>query len=113
MGDDCIFCRIVKGEIPSTKVYEDRDLFAFLDIRPVAPVHVLVVPKKHYATLNDVDDPGVLGHLMAAAREIARREGVADDGYRVVVNTNRNGGQVVFHVHLHVIGGRALSAGMG
>ena len=107
---DCIFCKIVNGEIPSTKVFENDELVAFDDVNPVAPVHVLVIPKKHIATLNDAveDDEGLLGRLLLSAKTIAREKGLSKKGYRTVFNTMRGGGQVVFHIHMHVIGGRPL-----
>lgn len=109
MADDCLFCRIVRKEIPATIVLSDEHVVAFRDINPQAPVHVVIVPREHVATLNDAGDAGMLGRLSLAAAEIARREGIADSGYRTVVNTNRAAGQTVFHIHLHLLGGRALS----
>ncbi|MBS1789307.1 MAG: histidine triad nucleotide-binding protein [Acidobacteria bacterium] len=108
---NCLFCRIVAGQIPSTKVYEDEHSFAFRDINPQAPVHVLLIPKKHIASLNEAgsDDHAALGHLMLVAGKIASQEGIADDGYRVVANTGADAGQTVFHIHLHVIGGRPMA----
>jgi histidine triad (HIT) family protein len=102
----CLFCRIVRGEIPATKVYEDADVLAFRDIHPVAPVHVLMIPKIHIATLYDADErhQAVLGRLLVLAGKVARDEG-ATEGFRSIVNTGRVGGQEVYHVHLHVIGG--------
>jgi histidine triad (HIT) family protein len=103
---DCIFCKIVKGEIPSRKVFEDDDIFVFHDIRPVAPVHLLMIPKSHRATMYDVTaaDAPALGRMMALAGKLARDEG-ADDGFRMIVNTGRVGLQEVQHIHVHVIGG--------
>ena len=103
---DCIFCKIVKGEIPSRKVFEDDDIFVFHDIHPVAPVHLLMIPKAHRATMYDVtdEDAPVLGRMMALAGRLARDAG-AGDGFRMIVNTGRVGLQEVQHVHLHVIGG--------
>lgn len=106
---DTIFAKIARREIPATIVAESSRCVAFRDLAPQAPVHVLVIPKAVYASLNDVDDPSLLGELMTLARDVARQEGLADDGYRVVINTNRNGGQTVFHLHAHVLGGRAMS----
>lgn len=105
---DCLFCKIVAGDIPSSKVYEDDDLFAFDDITPQAPTHVLIVPRRHIASLDKADagDKELLGKLMLAAADIAREKGFASDGYRVVINTNGNGGQTVFHLHVHLMGGR-------
>jgi histidine triad (HIT) family protein len=109
MSADCLFCRIVRQEIPATLVYEDDACVAFRDIDPKAPVHVLIVPRDHVSSLNDVKDPTMIGRLSLAAAEVARREGVADSGYRMVINTNRDAGQTVSHVHLHLLGGRPLS----
>lgn len=108
---DCLFCKIRDGEIPSTRVYEDDRVLAFRDIRPQAPTHVLVIPRKHIPTLNDVtpDDEALVGHMFVAAAKIARDEGHADTGWRAVFNVNRAAGQTVFHLHLHVLGGRPLS----
>ena len=107
---DCIFCRIVAGEIPAEVVYEDDHVFAFRDIKPIAPLHVLVIPKRHIATLNDCGegDVDVIGRVMLAAAHVAREAGIAEDGYRTALSVNRGGGQEVFHVHLHVFGGRKL-----
>jgi histidine triad (HIT) family protein len=104
---NCIFCRIVKGEVPSRKAYEDQDVLAFHDIRPIAPVHVLVIPKQHVASLDEVreEHERVLGRMLVVAPRIARELG-ADDGFRVIVNTGRVGRQEVFHLHLHVLGGK-------
>lgn len=107
MGDT-IFGKIARREVPATIVAESPRCLAFRDVAPQAPVHVLVVPKEPVASLNDVDDPSLLGELLSLARDVARKEGLADDGYRVVINTNRNGGQTVFHLHAHVLGGRGL-----
>ncbi|HKS07798.1 MAG TPA: histidine triad nucleotide-binding protein [Gemmatimonadaceae bacterium] len=106
---DTIFAKIARREVPATIVAESARCIAFRDLAPQAPVHVLVIPKSVYASLNDVDDPSLLGELMSLARDVARQEGLADDGYRIVINTNRNGGQTVFHLHAHVLGGRAMS----
>jgi histidine triad (HIT) family protein len=107
---DCIFCKIAAGEIPSTLVYEDELVVAFEDINPLAPVHVLVVPRAHVATLNDTQDApdGLADAVMRAAREIARQRGVSGSGYRLVANCNAEGGQEVFHLHFHVLGGRQM-----
>lgn len=111
---DCLFCRIIEGELPSTRVYEDDQVFAFEDINPQAPVHVMVVPKKHLATLNDLEpsDEALAGRLVFVAAQIARERGIADSGYRTVFNVNRDGGQVVYHIHLHLLGGRGLRGGL-
>jgi histidine triad (HIT) family protein len=102
----CLFCRIVRGEIPAKKVYEDDDVLAFYDIRPVAPVHFLIIPKEHVPTLYEADmtQHRALGKMLALAGELARKEG-AVDGFRTIVNTGRVGHQEVYHVHMHVIGG--------
>ena len=105
---DCLFCKIAAGEIPSTKVEEDDRFFAFRDINPEAPTHILAIPKVHVASLNDADDPELLGSLLLFAREIARSEGLSGRGYRVVLNTNADGGQTVFHIHAHILGGRVM-----
>jgi histidine triad (HIT) family protein len=107
----CLFCRIIAGEIAASKVYEDDDLFAFNDINPQAPMHVLVVPKKHVATLNDLvaADERLIGAMIRRAAAIAGEKGYGQSGYRTVFNTNAQAGQSVFHVHLHVLGGRALA----
>ena len=109
MSSDCLFCRIVRHEIPATIVREDEHTLAFRDIDPKAPTHVLVIPKTHVASLNDADDAATLGRLMLAAREIADAEGIASSGYRTVINTGADAGQTVHHVHLHLLGGRHLS----
>jgi histidine triad (HIT) family protein len=103
---ECLFCRIVAGEIPAKRVFEDEVCLAFADIGPQAPVHLLVVPKAHHASLEGVD-AGLLGHLLAVAAGIAAEQGLAK-GYRVVVNTGPDGGQTVKHLHLHVLGGRHM-----
>ena len=105
---DCLFCKIIDGEIPAGKVQENDRFFAFRDINPQAPTHVLAIPKQHVATLNDADDAALMGELLLFARDVAKAEGLADDGYRVVINTNAGAGQTVFHIHAHVLGGRPL-----
>jgi len=107
----CLFCRIVAGEIPAKKVYEDDDLVAFEDINPQAPMHVLVVPRTHLATLNELDrsHDGLVGAMVRRAAAIAAERGYADAGYRTVFNCNAEAGQTVFHLHLHVLGGRPLA----
>ncbi len=106
----CLFCRIIAGEIPATKVYEDADLLAFNDINPQAPMHVLIVPKRHLATLNDLTaaDDALAGAMVRCAAAIARERGYADSGFRTVFNCNAGAGQTVFHIHLHSLGGRLL-----
>jgi histidine triad (HIT) family protein len=103
---DCIFCKIVAGRIPSRKVYEDDDMFAFHDINPLAPVHFMIIPKKHVDSLAEVGDEhaAVLGRMMAKAGRLAREQGAAD-GFRTIVNTGRVGRQDVYHLHIHIIGG--------
>ena len=108
MADDCLFCRIVRKEIPAKLVAEDDHCVAFRDINPQAPVHVLVIPREHVPSLNQATDAAMLGRLSLMAAEIAKREGVAESGYRTVVNTNAGAGQTVFHVHLHLLGGRSM-----
>jgi histidine triad (HIT) family protein len=109
MTDTCLFCRIIRREIPSTIVWEDAHSLAFRDLDPKAPTHVLVIPKTHVASLNEATDATMLGRLMLAAREIAAEEGISESGYRVVVNTGAGAGQTVFHLHLHLLGGRRLT----
>ncbi len=108
---DCLFCKIVKREIPASIVFEDDRLLAFNDINPQGPTHVLVVPKRHIATLNELtaDDDQIAGEMIRRAAAIAKERGISTGGFRVVFNTNRDGGQTVFHIHAHVIGGRGLS----
>lgn len=107
---DCLFCRIAAGEIPADVVQEGDDWVAFRDISPQAPTHILIIPREHMATLNDAgqDKAELLGRLFLAAKEIAADEGVAEDGYRTVLNCNAGAGQSVFHVHVHLLGGRAM-----
>ena len=108
MADACLFCRIVAREIPATIVAETSDCLAFRDLNPQAPLHVLVIPKRHVASLDaaGADDAELLGRMTLVAAELARSEGVAKGGYRVVINTNADAGQTVFHVHLHLLAGR-------
>lgn len=108
---DCLFCKILNGDIPADIIYESDSAIAFRDISPQAPTHVLVIPRKHIATINDLgeDDQEIVGSLYLAAKDIARAEGLSDEGYRAVMNCNEGAGQSVFHIHLHVLGGRALS----
>ena len=107
---DCLFCRMAAGEIPSTKVYEDDMVYAFRDIEPQAPVHVLIIPKQHIASANEINDENcaIVGHIFKVAAEIAKNEGIAEDGYRIVTNIGENGGQTVKHLHYHMLGGRYL-----
>lgn len=106
---DCLFCKIAAGEIPAEKLYEDEDVLAFHDIDKQAPTHFLVIPKRHIATLNDAEDAELLGKLSLTASKLAKELGFAEDGYRVVMNCNEDGGQAVYHIHLHCLAGRALS----
>lgn len=110
--NDCLFCKIIKGEIPSDKVYEDDKIFALKDINPKAPVHLLVIPKKHYPTLNAIPDNemDIVADIHRVIKKLAVEHGVSESGYRTLINTNAEGGQVVFHVHYHLIGGRQLHA---
>jgi histidine triad (HIT) family protein len=107
---NCLFCKIVEGQIPSTAVYQDELAYAFADINPKAPVHVLIVPREHFDSLDEAgqDKRALLGHLLWAAAEIARQKGLAN-GYRVLVNTGPDGGQTVNHLHLHLMGGRMMT----
>ena len=107
---DCLFCKMVSGEIMPDKVYEDDQVLAFRDINPQAPVHVLVIPKRHIATLNDLDDEHrpLVGQMVQTAARIAAREGVETAGYRTVLNCNADAGQTVFHIHLHLLAGRRM-----
>ncbi|HAA89612.1 MAG TPA: histidine triad nucleotide-binding protein [Peptococcaceae bacterium] len=107
---DCIFCKIGNKEIPSTVVYEDDDFLAFRDINPVAPTHVLLIPKKHYSSLLDLseDDADLMGRMMTLVPKIVKQLGI-DEGFRVVINTGAKGGQTVFHLHIHLLGGRVFN----
>jgi histidine triad (HIT) family protein len=108
MNQDCIFCKIVAGEIPSELIHEDEVCVAFSDIHPQAPTHILIIPREHFASLDEAGEQNkeTLGHLLLTAAEIARRKGFAEKGYRTVINTNDDGGQTVFHLHVHLLGGR-------
>lgn len=107
---DCLFCKMVSGAIKPDTVYEDDDVLVFRDINPQAPTHVLIVPKQHVSTINDLDaqTAGLFGKMMLAAAKVARQEGFAEQGYRTVMNCNEHGGQTVFHIHLHLLGGRPM-----
>jgi len=109
--DGCIFCRIVRKELPAAVLFENERLLAFEDIRPRAPVHALIIPKAHFASLNDAPEgsENLLGEILTAARTVARMKGVDGSGYRVVLNTGPHSGQEVFHIHFHVLGGRPMS----
>ena len=106
--EDCVFCKIVKGEIPSNKVYEDDDILAFKDIKPAAPIHILVIPKKHVKSLNEIDDEKLIAKIMFTVKNIAKELGFADEGYRVINNCGENGGQAVPHLHFHILAGTKL-----
>lgn len=107
---DCLFCKIVNKEIPSQTVYEDEEIIAFQDINPVAPVHLLIIPRKHMMSLNEVssEDEALIGRILGVIRQLAVESGVAESGYRVVTNIGADGGQVINHLHFHLIGGRKL-----
>lgn len=105
---DCLFCKIATGEIPAKTVKQSDRFVAFRDINPQAPTHVLVIPRTHIASVNEAADPELLGALVLFARDVATAEGLAADGYRVVINTNAHGGQTVFHLHAHLLGGRPM-----
>ncbi len=106
---DCLFCKMAQGDIRPDVVFEDDQVLAFRDIHPQAPVHILIIPKIHVPTLNDLTDPMLAGHLLQTAVKIAEQEGLADNGYRTVFNCNRQGGQEVYHLHLHLLGGRQMT----
>jgi histidine triad (HIT) family protein len=112
--EDCIFCKIANGTIPSKKVYEDAEVVAFDDIHPMAPVHVIIVPKKHIPTMLDLTktDMNSIGSMFIAAQEVACIKGINERGFRVVINCNKEGGQVIFHLHMHVLGGKKLKDGL-
>ena len=112
---DCLFCKIIEGTIPSDKVYEDDDFFVFKDINPQSKIHVLVVPKKHIEmlTLCSEEDKDMLGGLLLTANKVAKILGIEESGYRVVINSGADGGQIVFHLHLHLMGGSRLGGKMG
>jgi len=109
--EECVFCKIVGKDIPSELIYEDEQIMAFNDINPKAPVHILIIPKEHFASLNDIPEEkkDVLSHILLKARQIARNLGIDEKGYRIVLNTARDSGQEVFHIHFHLLGGRRMS----
>jgi histidine triad (HIT) family protein len=113
--EDCIFCKIVAGDIASSQVYNDQFVTAFRDINPAAPTHILIIPNKHIASVNELsmDDEQLMGHLFTVARQIAFQEGIAESGYRLIINTGPDGGQEVFHIHLHLLGGQEMRHPMG
>jgi histidine triad (HIT) family protein len=106
--DNCLFCKMVTGQIKPDVVYEDEKILAFRDSNPQAPVHILVIPKVHVATLNELDDPLLAAQLLQTVAVIAKQQGLADNGYRTVVNCNKHAGQEVYHLHLHLLGGRQM-----
>lgn len=108
---DCLFCRIIKGEVKGNIVYQDNSVVAFKDINPKAPVHLLIVPRKHIATVLDLqqEDQGLIGDIFAAANQLARDQGISKDGFRIVINCGPGAGQTVFHLHFHLMGGRSMS----
>ena len=112
MVEDCLFCRIISGDITTDFVYEDDQVIAFRDINPQAPTHVLIVPRRHVATVDELEDGDgeLVGQMLLTARHLARSEGIADSGYRLVLNCKGEGGQTVYHIHLHLMGGRQLRA---
>jgi len=107
---DCLFCKIIRGEIPAQKVYEDERVLGFKDIAPISPIHYLFIPKFHVTSLSEVSDFSILSDMNKALVEVARREGVIEKGYRTVINNGEEGGQTVFHMHMHLLAGRKLSA---
>jgi len=112
---DCIFCKIIAGEIPSDIVYQDEEVVAFRDINPLAPTHLLIIPKKHIPSLthlSEAESP-LIGHMVNIANQLAEKEGIAEKGYRLAINCGEQGGQLVPHLHMHLLGGRKLSDGMG
>lgn len=109
--ENCLFCSILKKKIPATVVYEDDDILAFEDIRPQAPVHILIIPKEHHSSLNDIPESkdNLLGKILLGARKIAEKKKISKSGYRVVLNTGKDSGQEVFHIHFHLLGGRQMT----
>ncbi|MES0327881.1 MAG: histidine triad nucleotide-binding protein [Gammaproteobacteria bacterium] len=107
---DCLFCKILDGEIPCDKVYGNDQVIAFRDVNPQAPTHILVIPRKHISTVNDLtaDDKNIVGEMLLAAQAVATQEGIEESGYRLVMNCNEGAGQTVFHIHLHILGGRRM-----
>lgn len=108
MANDCLFCRIIRKEIPATIVAENGHCIAFRDTNPQAPTHVLVIPRQHVASLNEAKDPNVVGQMHQMAVQVAKSEGLTERGYRTLINTNADAGQTVFHIHLHLLGGRRM-----
>jgi histidine triad (HIT) family protein len=105
---ECVFCKIISNEIKSEKVYEDEDLIGIRDINPQAPVHILIIPRKHFEKLHQIEEISLLGKMIKIAYQIAEKEGILNSGYRIVINTNREAGQSVDHVHIHLLGGRIM-----
>ena len=112
---DCIFCKIISGDIPSTNVFRDEQVTAFRDLNPAAPTHILLVPNKHIDSINALaaEDEQLIGHLFTTAKQLAAQEGIAEGGYRLIINTNPHAGQTVFHLHLHLLGGAPMKHPMG
>lgn len=112
---DCVFCKIASGEASTRILYRDESVTAFPDIHPLAPTHLLIIPNKHIASVNDLepDDEYLMGHLILTARQLAREQGIDESGYRLITNTGVNGGQTVFHLHLHLLGGQRMKYPMG
>ncbi len=108
--EDCIFCKIINKEIPASIVFEDEKMIAFNDINSQAPIHILLIPREHFASLNDIPEEkkNILSHLLLKARQIAQEKGIAEKGYRIVLNTEKDSGQEVFHIHFHLLGGRRM-----
>ncbi len=108
--DNCIFCKIANGAIPAEIIHQDDEVTAFYDIHPVTPIHILIIPNKHISSVNHLEpaDEGLMGHMVMAAKAIARQQGIHESGYRLVMNTGPDAGQSVFHVHLHLLGGRKM-----
>lgn len=113
--EECVFCRIVAGKLPSQILYQDDQVLAFRDISPQAPVHILIIPKKHIPTLTDITrtDSPLIAHMVATANELAKKEGITEKGCRLVINCGEQGGQLVPHLHMHLLGGRRLSGKLG
>jgi len=108
--EGCIFCKIINKEIPASMVFEDEKMIAFNDINPQAPIHILLIPREHFSSLNEIPEEkkNILSHLLLKARQIAQKKGIAEKGYRIVLNTAKDSGQEVFHIHLHLLGGRRM-----
>jgi histidine triad (HIT) family protein len=112
---ECLFCRIIAGKIPATIVYSDNRIIAFKDIEPQAPHHIIIIPRKHFSTIQDLsnDDANLIGNITLVANQIAEELGIAENGYRLIWNCNHDGGQAVYHIHLHLLGGRVLKLPLG